>query len=673
MSTKLLTVRCALLVLLVACSSPRPDAAAADARPRATSTGAADVFPPAAPTDPATPAAPTAPVAVPAPTAAPAPTGAELVRSLYEKREVMVPMRDGVRLHTAIYTPRGRSGFALLLRRTPYSCRPYGADAYPETPGPSALFTPHEAGPYGFVIQDVRGAYMSEGEFEDVRPHNPRKGPREVDESSDTHDTLEWLVHNVPGNNGKVGMWGISYPGFYAAAGMIDAHPALAAVSPQAPIADWWWDDFHHHGALFLPHAFLFLSSFGPPRPEPTRTRGRRLDAKTPDGWRWFLELGPLAEANERWLGGDVRFWDQLMQHPDRDSFWEERDLLPHLSKVAPAVMTVGGWYDAEDLYGPLKIYRSVEEKNAGIFNVLVMGPWEHGGWARGKGEGLGQARFDSPTSEHFRGEVEKRFFDHFLHGRGAHGLPEALVFETGANRWRSFDAWPPRGLEPMHLVLAPRGELLLAKEPPALDSKDVFPSDPSKPVPHTADIALGMNRTYMTEDQRFAARRPDVLVYQSAPLEHDVTIAGTLLADLLVATTGTDADWIVKLVDVHPGDAPDPPGLAPGQRMGEAQMLVRGEVMPGRFRASYATPQAFVPGEPARVRFELWDVLHTFRRGHRIQVQVQSTWFPLVARNPQTFLDNPYLARPQDFRPAMHTLFHGSSVRVGVLQEAAR
>jgi putative CocE/NonD family hydrolase len=596
------------------------------------------------------------------------PTGAKRIRAQFRKREMMIPMRDGVRLYTAIYTPRNPAQpFALLMRRTPYSCRPYGPDAYPERPGPSDAFAD---GRYGFVLQDVRGCYMSEGEFEDMRPHRPDKQPGETDESSDTWDTIQWLVENVEGHNGKVGMWGISYPGFYAATGMIDAHPALAAVSPQAPIADWWWDDFHHHGALFLPHAFLFFTGFGRPRPEPTTTRPRRIDPGTADGWRFFLELGPLSEAGERWMDGEVRFWDQAMAHPNRDAFWTERDLVPHLSDVAPAVMTVGGWFDAEDLYGPLAIYRSVEQRNPDAFNVLVMGPWSHGAWSRTSGEALGQARFGARTGDFYRASIEKPFFDHFLLGAGGHGLPEALLFDTGAGRWHGLEAWPPEELVERRLVLGPGGALALAEAAASEGGYEEFVSDPAKPVPHTSAIVIGMNREYMTEDQRFAARRPDVLVYETPPLEEDVTLAGPLVAELTVATTGTDADWIVKLVDVFPPDAPDPVDLPleHGQRMSGYHMLVRGEVMAGRFREGFERPVPFASGEPATVRFELWDVLHTFREGHRIQVQVQSTWFPLVARNPQTFLDNPYTAREGDYSEQTHRVYHGSSLRVGVL-----
>ncbi|MCY2959425.1 MAG: CocE/NonD family hydrolase [Planctomycetota bacterium] len=618
------------------------------------------------------PAAPIAPPAAPAPTvSASAPAellGADRVRALYDKREVLVPMRDGVKLFTAIYTPRSQSrAFPILLRRTPYSCRPYGPDAFPSMPGPSDLFT--GAG-YGFAIQDVRGAYMSEGEFVDVRPHDADKRTvQEIDESTDTWDTIEWLVKNVPGNSGSVGMWGISYPGFYAAAGMIDAHPALKAVSPQAPIADWWWDDFHHNGALFLPHSFLFLAGFGVPRPVPVREHGGRFDARTPDGYDFFSRAG-VAELGREHLKGEVRFWNDLMAHPDYDEFWKARDLLPHLNRVAPAVMTVGGLFDAEDLYGPLAIHRAVEQRNPAIQNTLVMGPWVHGGWSRTDGDALGQARFGAKTGVFYREQVEKPFFDRFLLGGPDPKLPEALVFDTGRNAWGRFDAWPPATLRRQVLSLGAQGSLALAEAAPGSEAVARFTSDPSKPVPHTQAIVLGMNKEYMTEDQRFAARRPDVATFQTEPLTEDVTLAGPLQVHLRVSTDGTDADWIVKLVDVFPDGAEDPQDLplAPGQRMGGYHMLVRGDVMPGRFRRGHDKALPSEPGVVDDVPFTLWDVLHTFQKGHRIQVQVQSTWFPLVARNPQVFRENPGEATVGEMRVAQHAIHAGSRIEVGIL-----
>jgi putative CocE/NonD family hydrolase len=602
-------------------------------------------------------------------------TGDALMREAYTKREVRIPMRDGVKLFTSIYAPRDASQrWPILLRRTPYSVKPYGEDKYPESLGPSELFAREK---YVFAYQDVRGTYMSEGEFVDMRPQiDAKKSAQDVDESSDTWDTIDWLVKNVENNNERVGMSGISYPGFYAAAGMIDAHPALKAVSPQAPIADWFFDDFHHHGALFLPHAFNFLSGFGQPRPTPTTERPPGIDHKTSDGYQFFLDLGPLSNANERYFKGNVKFWNDLAQHPNYDAFWQARNLQPHLKHVAPAVMTVGGWFDAEDLYGALNIYRSVETQNANVFNVIVMGPWPHGGWSRSSGESLGNVDFGAKTSEWYRANLELPFFEHFLKDKGELAIPEASMFDTGANAWRTFDHWPPQGLAEKNVYLLPRGRASFVPERVRATQSSVeaggifdeFVSDPAHPVPFTEVVATGMTREYMTDDQRFAARRADVLTWQTDALDADMTLAGPLTAELTVSTTGTDADWIVKLVDVFPPDAKDNTHTRAGEHMSGYQMMVRSEVIRGRFRKSIEKPEPFTPNEKTPVELVLQDVLHTFQRGHRLEIQVQCTWFPLVDRNPQKYVDNIFEAREEDFVKATQRVWHGSYVRVGVL-----
>jgi len=596
---------------------------------------------------------------------------ARFIRENYEKREVRIPMRDGVHLFTAIYSPRDRSRtYPILMRRTPYSVSPYGEDAYPDRMGPSDILLREG---YIFVFQDVRGTYMSEGQFVNMTPHVPEKtGPEDIDESTDTYDTIEWLLANVENHNGRVGMWGISYPGFYAAASMIDAHPALTAVSPQAPIADWWFDDFHHHGAFFLPHAFNFLSSFGLPRPEPTTRRNPRFQHGTPDGYSFFLEMGSAARGNERYLENRIPFWDSIIAHPNYDEFWQARNILPHLNNVAPAVMTVGGWFDAEDLYGPLNIYRSIEDKNPEAVNLLVMGPWRHGGWARTDGTSLGNVTFGSRTGPFYRETMEAVFFQHFLKDEGEMTLPEAYVFETGENRWRTFPDWPPPETREGFLYLREDGGLSFDPPTAATGALDTWLSDPWNPVPYTQDITVGMTREYMTDDQRFAARRPDVMTYQTDVLEEPVTLAGPLVAELWVSTSREAADWVVKLVDVFPPSAPDHEGLPRGMHMGEYQMMVRSEVIRGRFRNSYQEPEPFVPDRPTRVRLPLQDVLHTFRPGHRIMIQVQSTWFPLVDRNPQSWVDNIYRAREEDYVEATHRLYRSrrypSRIQVGLL-----
>jgi putative CocE/NonD family hydrolase len=483
-----------------------------------------------------------------------------------------------------------------------------------------------------------------------------------VDESSDTYDTIDWLVKNVPNNNGRVGMWGISYPGFYTSMGVIGAHPALKAASPQAPIADWFiGDDFHHNGALFLPHGFNFLSSFGLPRPEPTTNGPPRFEHGTPDGYKFFLELGPLQNADRRYFKGRVAFWNEMMQHPNYDEFWQARNVLPHLKNIRPAVMTVGGWFDAEDLYGALNTYQSIEAKNPGSYNMLVMGPWFHGGWSRADGDALGDVRFGSKTSLFYREKIELPFFNCFLKDKCDEKLPEAFVFETGSNVWRKYERWPPAKAQARSLYLQANGKLSFAPPPSgAVNIFDEYMSDPRRPVPFINNIAIGMTREYMVEDQRFASRRADVLVYQTEPLKDDLTVAGPITASLYVSTTGTDSDFIVKLIDVYPDNAPDNDPNPTGMRMGGYQMLVRGEPMRARFRNSFERPEAMTPNQVTKVEFTMPDANHTFLKGHRIMVQIQSTWFPLVDRNPQKFV-NINTAAETDFQKATQRVYRSA------------
>jgi putative CocE/NonD family hydrolase len=592
------------------------------------------------------------------------------IRENYVRQDHRIAVRDGVRLYTVTFSPKDTSRtYPILMLRTPYGVGPYEQDKFRGSLGPNSLFIKEG---YIFVYQDVRGRFMSEGEFENMRPQRGQPtADKNIDESTDTYDSIDWLVNNVPNNNGKVGQWGISYPGFYTAVGMVNAHPALKAVSPQAPIADWFFDDFNHHGAFFLTHAFNFFYGFGQPRPKPTPQDRPRFQHGTPDGYQFFMNIGPLKNADPRYLKGRVAYWNRFIEHPNYDSFWQDRNLLPHLKKVAPAVMTVGGWFDAEDLYGPLKIYRAVEKQNPGIFNVLVMGPWAHGAWSSADGSRLGNIQFGAKTSKFFQENMELPFFNHFLKGTGQHGLPEAYMFETGVNRWRKFNHWPPK-LQTGKLY-ARAGARLSFDSPTEEEGCDEYISDPDRPVPYTEEMTTGMSQAYMTDDQRFASRRPDVAVYQTPPLKKDLTLAGPLHADLFVSTSGTDSDWIVKVIDVFPDEVkyPDPPS---GRKMGGYQMMVRSEVIRGRFRKSYSHPEAFVPNQPARVSLELLDVLHTFQKGHRIMVQIHSSWFPLVDRNPQTYVPNIFLAEERDFVKTTQRVYRTSrlptSIQVGILPE---
>jgi putative CocE/NonD family hydrolase len=591
---------------------------------------------------------------------------ADYIRENYTKYERRIPMRDGVKLFTAIYTPSDTSEeYPILLLRTPYSVGPYGLDQYEDRIGPHEEF---EKEGFIFVRQDVRGRFMSEGEFVHMTPHVAnKKGKSDTDESTDTYDTIEWLLEHVPNHNGKVGQWGISYPGFYTSAGAIDSHPALRAISPQAPVADFCWDDVYHHGAFLLAHWFKFLNRVQQTReglidewPDPI------YEIQTTDAYKFFMDVGPLKNVNETYFEKKSKFWNEVTSHPNYDAFWQERNILPHLKNVKAAVMVVGGWYDREDLFGPLKTYQTIEKQNPRTFNVLVMGPWYHGGWLRDEGSELGDTEFGFATSEYFQEHVDLHFFKHFLKDDDEElNLPEALAFETGANRWRQFDQWPPASAQPTCFYFHEGGRLSPEKPEDESDAHDSYVSDPDKPVPHTRDNSRWINNTFYSEDQRFASRRPDVLVYQTDVLEEDVTLAGTIHANLFVSTTGTDSDWVVKLIDVYPDDL---------EEKAAQQTLIRAEVFRGRFRESYAKPKPFKPGEVVRISFELWDVLHTFKRKHRIMVHIQSTWFPFIDRNPQKYVPNIFEADEDDFIKVTNRVHrsrqHPSHIEVGVLQQ---
>lgn len=580
------------------------------------------------------------------------------VASHYTKHEYRVPMRDGITLFTAVYVPKDTSkDYPSLLNRTPYSVGPYGEDAFPKHLGPSMDFT--EEG-FIFVYQDVRGRFMSEGEFEDVRPD--RSDPDSLDESRDTYDTIEWLLKNIKHNNGKAGIWGISYPGFYAAMAAINAHPALKAASPQAPIADWFIDDdFHRHGTLWLSHMFGFLGVFGKPRPELTKKwTSADFQVESPDGYKFFLEMGPLSNINRKYYKNNIRFWNELIKHPNYDRFWQERNILPRLKNIKPAMLTVGGWFDAEDLYGALNVYKTTEKNNPGIENSLVMGPWFHGGWERSAGDALGSVRFEEKTGPYFLKEIELPFFNHYLKDKGTFKPEEAAVFETGSDKWRTYSQWPPANARETSIYIQPEGGLSFKAQAKKGNIFDEYISDPAKPVPYTNEITTHMTREYMVEDQRFAERRSDVLTYTGEVLKEDLTLSGPMTAELYVSTTGTDADYVVKLIDVFPDDMPDNKPDPCNVKMGGYEMMVRGEIMRARYRNSFEKPEAMVPDKITKVSFRLQDINHCFQKGHRIMIQIQSSWFPLSDRNPQKFV-NIYEAKERDFIKAKQRIYHSS------------
>ncbi len=585
------------------------------------------------------------------------------IRGNYVKHEVMIPMRDGVRLFTVIYVPQDSARpHPFVMTRTPYGVGPYGVETYPTRW--SYILEQYARDNYILVMQDVRGRWMSEGDFANVRPFIPTKtGPRDIDESSDTWDTIEWLIANVRPNNGRVGVRGTSYPGFYAAMAAIEAHPALKVASPQAPVSEWMGgDDFFHNGALLLSHYVDFFNGFGRPRPAPTSARTPGTPRLLPDGYEWYLRLGALSNLNPRLFHDSVAYWDSVRAHGRWDAWWQARSTRPHLRNLRPAMLWVGGWFDTENLWGALNAYAAAERQSPGAVNRLVMGPWFHGMWNGPTGDSLGAIAWGMPTARYFADSIEVPFFKHYLDDGPAPRAFEAAVFETGRNAWHYLDAWPAPGATPASWYLTDGGALTTSPPGAAGRAFDEYVSDPAHPVPYTAEITHWYNAAFMLEDQRFASRRADVLTYQSEPLAADVTVAGAIGVDFVVSTSGTDQDFVVKLIDVFPDDGGAGRPSATQRRLGGYQMLIRGDVMRGKFRTSTAEPVPFRPNVATPLRFTMPDTYHTFRAGHRIMVQVQSTWFPMVDRNPGRFMDI-YQASDADFRPTTQRVYRSASL----------
>ncbi|QKG58825.1 CocE/NonD family hydrolase [Hymenobacter sp. BRD128] len=607
-------------------------------------------------------------------------------------------MRDGTKLATILYVPLDAAKghpYPFLLERTPYSAGPRGADSYlTRGPGPSRELSQEK---YIFVYQDVRGRYLSEGQFEEMTPalaSHPTKAAKGKnaphDESTDTYDTIEWLLKNVAGNNGRVGIMGISYPGFYASASLPFAHPALKAVSPQAPVTDEFiGDDARHNGAFFLLDNFDFTNYFDVPRPQPLAEYQQLFPLKIADAYQFFLDLGPIKNANQtKYFNQRARIWNEYLAHDTYDAYWQARNIRPHLTGVKPAVLVVGGWFDAEDLFGALHTYQAIEKQNPGATNRLVMGPWTHGAWSRPDWSKFGPLSFGQNTAAYYRQQLETPFFNYYLKDKGTFNAAEATVFDTGTNEWKTYPAWPPKAsqLRPFYFQqdgtlygvaegqLAPYQKIAnhVTRAPviPTPLGFSEYISDPAHPVPYAEGVLSSRNNEYMVQDQRFAAQRPDVLTFQTAPLAQDMTVAGPLGVYLWVSTSGTDADFVVKLIDVLPDDAVADPA-APSTTLPGTQRLVRADVFRGRYRTGFDKPTAFQPNVPTEVKYELNDVLHTFKKGHCLLVQVQSTWFPLVDRNPQQFV-NISTAEAGDFKKATirvyHEPGHASSLTLPVL-----
>ncbi|WP_299289537.1 CocE/NonD family hydrolase [uncultured Mucilaginibacter sp.] len=595
----------------------------------------------------------------------------------YTKKDAYITMRDGIRLFTSIYTPKDASPqkkYPMCMQRTGYSVAPYGAGKFPRILGPSETMMKEG---YIVVYQDVRGRYKSEGSWTNMTPViDNKKGKTEVDEPSDTYDTIDWLVKNVANNNGKVGQWGISYPGFYTAAGILSNHPALKASSPQAPISDFFFDDFHHNGSLLESYFFTY-PVFGVQKTKADTSgnawyASQMFNPGTKDGYQFLLDMGPLTNADKYYH--DNFFWQETINHPNYDEFWQKRSLPRHFNKVKPAVMFVGGWFDAEDLSGPLDMFKKIHKTDPSAYNTIVMGPFGHGRWSRETGHTFhSNVYFGDSIATFYQKNIEAKFFNHFLKGNGDKnsGLPEAYMFNTGKKQWETFPQWPAANASHQKLYLSADGKITMTA--PASTGSMSYVSDPAKPVPYTEDNTTTMGFTphnYMSEDQRFAGRRPDVLVYQTDVLQDDMTLGGEILSHLKIASTGTDADFVVKLIDVYPADEPNNPNQ-PNKNilMSNYEQMVRSEIMPARFRHSFEKPEALVANQKTDVNVRLQDVLHTFKKGHRLMIQVQSTAFPLFARNPQKFVDNPYKAAASDYVKATETVFNDSFIDVEVLK----
>ena len=581
----------------------------------------------------------------------------------YVKKELYIPMRDGVKLFTSFYIPKeGSEKHPFLLTRTPYSCAPYGEEKFIKFWDNYRMQYAREN--YIFVLQDVRGRYMSEGVFEDVRPFNNNKTGKMIDEASDTYDAVDWMVKNIANNNGNVGVFGTSYPGFYSTQAALSGHPAIKAVSPQAPVTDWFiGDDFHHNGAFFQMDAFAFYPVFGKPHPVPTKNYGEGFSSPIKDNYKFFLEAGTLKNLSNM-IGDSIRFWHEMMAHPNYDAWWQARNARTGLYNVKPAMLWVGGLFDAEDCWGAWNSYKATETQSPQTNNKIVMGPWYHGQWSR-EGSYLGNANFGSNTSAYYQSQIEVPFFQHYLQGKGTVAdISKATIFFTGENKWRKMDSWPASNTSFKKMYIGANESLSFNEPPQVRPAFYEYISDPAKPVPYTEDVHNRRTREYMTDDQRFASRRQDVLSFETKILEEDLTLAGPVIANLLTSISTTDADFVVKIIDVFPDDFSYPENAVTNDRrypMGSYQLLVRGEIMRGKFRNSFSTPKPFVPNTATNVKFELPDVAHTFKKGHKLMIQIQSSWFPLADRNPQKFTDI-YKATEKDFQKATVRIFGGSN-----------
>jgi len=585
---------------------------------------------------------------------------------LFDKSEAMIAARDGVKLHTEIYAPKhATEALPIVLERTPYGL----VDDEKGYSKKLARYVEMIPDDYIFVFQDIRGRYGSEGTFVMNRPVRDPKNARAIDEGTDTYDTIDWLVKNVPHNNGRVGLLGISYGGWLTVMGMLEPHPALKAVSEQASPADMFLgDDFHHHGAFRLSYGYEYSTMM-----ETDKTNFKFAFDRF-DTFDWYLRLGPLSNANTKYIHGKLPTWNDFVAHPNYDSFWKQQAMAYLLKKPTVPNLNVAGWWDQEDFYGPMKIYEILEKHDPDHLNYLVAGPWNHGGWAGGPGSSLGVIPFGSDTGVYFRQKIEAAWFAHWLKDKGDLPLKEALLFQTGSDRWVQFDSWPPKNAETRSLYF--HEDAKLSFEPPdaAASAFDAYVSDPAHPVPYRhrpidmtyPDDHPGGWYTWLVEDQRFVDKRPEVLSWQTEELKEDVTLAGQVTAKLFASTTGSDSDWIVKLIDVYPESYPQ------NWRLSGYELMIADEVLRGKFRKSFEKPEPIAPNAVTPFTIDLHTANHVFKKGHRIMVQVQSTWFPIIDRNPQKFVPNIFQAKEEDFQKARQRIYrsklNASRVEISVV-----
>ncbi|HEY6388979.1 MAG TPA: CocE/NonD family hydrolase [Candidatus Acidoferrum sp.] len=586
---------------------------------------------------------------------------------LFNKTDVMIAARDGVKLHTEIYTPKNSSEpLPMVIERTPYGIHD-DDKGYSRILGRYAEMIPDD---YIFVFQDIRGRYGSEGTFVMQRPVRDPKDPKAIDEGTDTYDTIDWLVKNVPHNNGRAGLVGISYGGWLTVMGMLEPHPALKAVSEQASPADMFLgDDFHHNGAFRLSYGFEYSTMM-----ETGKTNfAFKFDQF--DTYEWYLRLGALSNADKNYVHGTLPTWKDFVTHPNYDAFWKQEAMAYILTKPKVPDLNVAGWWDQEDAYGPMKIYELLEKNDRDHLNYLVAGPWNHGGWARSSGKSLGAIPFGSDTSLYFRQKIEAPWFAYWLKNKGSLPLQEALLFQTGSNKWVQFDSWPPHDAATREIYFREDGKLSFdAPQVATPQSFDSYVSDPAHPVPYRhrpidmtyPDDHPGGWPTWLVEDQRFVDNRPDVLTWQTEELTEDMTVTGSVTAKLFASTTGSDSDWIVKLIDVYPEKYPD------DWKLSGYELMIADEVFRGRFRKSFEKPEPITPDAITPFTIDLHTANHVFKKGHRIMVQVQSTWFPIIDRNPQKFVPNIFEARESDYQKATQRIYRSKEYPSGVVLSLA-